>query len=138
MTQDCIFCKIVNNELPSYKVYEDDCVLAFLDIKPTALGHTLIIPKKHYENIFDIEDDVLKRIANVSKIIASNMIKNLEDVKGVNIFQSNGTAAEQVVLHYHMHVIPRREADGFRINSCSKSLDIEDKKFKEILEKIKI
>ncbi|HOI60137.1 MAG TPA: HIT family protein [Candidatus Pacearchaeota archaeon] len=138
MAQECIFCKIANNELPSYKVYEDEFVLAFLDINPTTLGHTLIIPKKHYENIFEIEEDVLKKIAGVSKIIASNMRKNLEDVKGVNIFQSNGLVAEQVIMHYHMHVIPRRETDSFKINNCLKNLQIEDNKFKEILEKIKI
>ena len=138
MAQECIFCKIANNELPSYKVYEDEFVLAFLDINPTTLGHTLIIPKKHYENIFEIEDNVLKKIAEVSKIIANNMRKNLEDVKGVNIFQSNGLVAEQVIMHYHMHVIPRRETDSFKINNCLKNLQIEDNKFKEILEKIKI
>lgn len=138
MAQECIFCKIANNELPSYKVYEDEFVLAFLDINPTTLGHTLIIPKKHYENIFEIEDNVLKKIAEVSKIIANNMRKNLEDVKGVNIFQSNGLVAEQVIMHYHMHVIPRRETDSFKINNCLKNLKIEDNKFKEILEKIKI
>jgi len=138
MAQECIFCKIANNELPSYKVYEDEFVLAFLDINPTTLGHTLIIPKKHYENIFEIEDNVLKKIAEVSKIIANNMRKNLEDVKGVNIFQSNGLVAEQVIMHYHMHVIPRRETDSFKINNCLRNLQIEDNKFKEILEKIKI
>lgn len=138
MTQDCFFCKIVNNELPSYKVYEDEFVLAFLDINPITLGHTLIIPKKHYENIFEIEGSVLKRIAEVSKIISNNMTKNLDNVKGINIFQSNGLIAEQVVMHYHMHVIPRRETDSFRINNCLKSLKVEDNKFKEILEKIKI
>ena len=137
MKQDCIFCKIVNNELPYYKVYEDDLTLAFLDISPAAIGHTLVIPKEHFENIFDIDKEVLKRIAEVSKLIASKM-ESLEDVRGVNIFQSNGVAAEQVIMHYHMYIIPRRESDNFRINSCLKSLELEDNQFKDILEKIRI
>ncbi|MDD2548156.1 MAG: HIT family protein [Candidatus Pacebacteria bacterium] len=135
---DCVFCKIVNNELPSYKVYEDDLVLAFLDLNPVSLGHTLIIPKKHYQNIFDIENKVLKRIAKVSKIIASKLKENLDDVSGVNIFQSNGKIAEQVVMHYHMHIIPRRKQDNFRINDCLKSLKLEHNQFKDILNKIKV
>jgi len=136
--EDCIFCKIVNKELPCFKVYEDDLVLAFLSIGPAALGHTLVIPKDHYENIFDIDEEVLKKIAEVSKKIAIQMKNNLEDVYGVNIFQSNGRIAEQEVMHYHMHIIPRRENDGFRINSCLKSLKLEDNQFKSILEKIKL
>ena len=138
MKQDCVFCKIVNKELPCYKVYEDDFVLAFLDNKPTALGHTLIIPKEHYENIFDIDSEVLKRISEVSKIIANKMRESLGDVLGVSIFQSNGKVAEQVVMHYHMHVIPRRIKDDFRVNNCLKSLELEDNQFKIILDKISI
>ena len=138
MEQDCVFCKIVNKELPCYKVYEDDFVLAFLDVNPVAIGHTLIIPKKHYENIFDIDSEVFKRIAEVSRVIAKKMVDNLDDVCGVNLFQSNGKVAEQVVMHSHLHLIPRRESDSFRINDSMKSVKLEDNQFKNILEKIKI
>jgi len=138
MKQDCVFCKIVNKELPCYKVYEDDFVLAFLDVNPVAIGHTLIIPKKHYENIFDIDSEVFQRIAEVSRVIAKKMVDNLDDVCGVNLFQSNGKVAEQVVMHSHLHLIPRRESDSFRINDSMKSVKLEDNQFKNILEKIKI
>lgn len=138
MKQDCVFCKIVNKELPCYKVYEDDFVLAFLDVNPVAIGHTLIIPKKHYENIFDIDSEVFKRIAEVSRVIAKKMVDNLDDVCGVNLFQSNGKVAEQVVMHSHLHLIPRRESDSFRINDAMRIVKLEDNQFKNILEKIKI
>jgi len=138
MEQDCVFCKIVNKELPCYKVYEDDFVLAFLDVNPVAIGHTLIIPKKHYENIFDIDSEVFKRIAEVSRVIAKKMVDNLDDVCGVNLFQSNGKVAEQVVMHSHLHLIPRRESDSFRINDSMRIVKLEDNQFKNILEKIKI
>jgi len=138
MKQDCVFCKIVNKELPCYKVYEDDFVLAFLDVNPVVIGHTLIIPKKHYENIFDIDSEVFQRIAEVSRVIAKKMVDNLDDVCGVNLFQSNGKVAEQVVMHSHLHLIPRRESDSFRINDSMKSVKLEDNQFKNILEKIKI
>lgn len=138
MKQDCVFCKIVNKELPCYKVYEDDFVLAFLDVNPVAIGHTLIIPKKHYENIFDIDSEVFKRIAEVSRVIAKKMVDNLDDVCGVNLFQSNGKVAEQVVMHSHLHLIPRRESDSFRINDSMRIVKLEDNQFKNILEKIKI
>ena len=138
MEQDCIFCKIVNKELPCYKVYEDDFVLAFLDVNPVSLGHTLVIPKKHYENIFDIDGETFKKIAEVSRIIALKMVNNLDGVLGVNVFQSNGRVAEQVVMHSHTHLIPRREDDSFRLNDALRSFKLEDNQFKSILEKIKI
>ena len=138
MKQDCVFCKIVNKELPCYKIYEDDFVLAFLDVNPVAIGHTLIIPKEHYENIFDIDSEVFQRIAEVSRVIAKKMVDNLDDVCGVNLFQSNGKVAEQVVMHSHLHLIPRRESDSFRINDSMESVKLEDNQFKNILEKIKI
>lgn len=138
MEQDCVFCKIVNKELPCYKIYEDDLVLAFLDVNPVSLGHTLVIPKKHYENIFDIDSETFQRIAEVSRIIAERMVRNLDGVLGVNLFQSNGKVAEQVVMHSHTHLIPRRENDSFRINSVLKSIELKDDQFKIILKKIKI
>jgi len=136
MEENCIFCKIVNNKLSSFKVYEDDLVLAFLNINPVTLGHILLIPKKHFENIFDIDKITLERIADVSKKIALKM----KDVgaEGVTVFQSNGKIAEQEIMHYHMHLIPRRKSDSFRINSVLKPLILDEDQFKNILEKIKI
>jgi histidine triad (HIT) family protein len=106
---DCIFCKIINNEIPSYTVYEDDIVKVFLDIHPNVNGHMLIIPKKHYTDIFDIDADTLKYIY---KEIVPKMIKLLEtklNAEGFHISQNNGTA--QDVKHYHVHIMPKFKHD---------------------------
>lgn len=98
-----IFCKIVNGEIPSYKLYEDDLVLCFLDINPEANGHCLIIPKKHYTDIMDIDLDTLKHIFSVSK----NIKKLLEDklsIDGLTYIQNNGDVQE--VKHFHLHLKP--------------------------------
>ncbi len=112
---DCIFCKIINKEIPCFKVYEDDFVLAFLDINPVAPGHTLIIPKKHFENIFADEEEYLKRIILVAQKI-SQKIKKEGIGEGVNLYQANGSTAEQVVPHFHLHVIPRNSGDAIDFN----------------------
>ncbi len=111
--ENCIFCKIINNEIPCYKIYEDDLVLAFLDVNPIVDGHVLIIPKKHFENIFDIEEKYLERIINVSKKI-SLKIKESLGLEGINLYQSNGSVAGQTVFHFHMHILGRNKGDGLR------------------------
>lgn len=103
--EDCIFCKIIKGEVPSYKVYEDDFVYAFLDINPSSPGHTLVIPKKHSENIFDIGKDDLERVIMVSKKISQKM-KDL-GFDGINIYNNNGKDSGQIVFHFHMHIVPR-------------------------------
>ena len=100
---DCIFCKIINGEIPCYKVYEDDIVLCFLDISPKANGHTLIIPKEHTLDINTIDKDTLVHVYN----IASKLAKVYEEklgIKGYMLLQNNGD--EQEVKHYHLHLIP--------------------------------
>ncbi len=109
----CIFCKIVDGEIPSYKVYEDDLVIAFLDISQTTFGHTLVIPKAHFENIFEISNDVFMHLMNVVQILSSK-IKSELNCTGVNIVNNNGESAGQTVFHYHAHIIPRYdENDGY-------------------------
>lgn len=100
---DCLFCKIANGEIPSMKVYEDDVVLAFLDINPDSDGHTLIIPKKHYKDINDIDENVLSHIYKVSKKIM-NMLEEKLDTDGFILQQNNGNVQE--VKHYHLHIKP--------------------------------
>ena len=107
---DCIFCKIVQGDIPSFKVYEDDKVFAFADINPILEGHTLIIPKAHAENIWDISDDDLAAIHRASKKIAAGIRKAL-DPAGIACLQLNGRAVNQVVMHYHFHLIPRKADD---------------------------
>ena len=100
---DCIFCKIINGEIPCYKVYEDDIVLAFLDINPSSNGHTLIIPKKHYKDITDIDNETVSHIFDVTRIIK----KKLEDklgIDGLTLIQNNGDVQE--VKHFHLHLRP--------------------------------
>jgi len=102
----CIFCRIVAGEAVSQRVYEDDDVLAFMDIRPVAEGHTLIIPKAHYENLFEATEDAMAAVARTSVRIA-NAIKTVVEPDGVFVAQTNGVAAGQTVFHYHLHLIPR-------------------------------
>ena len=103
---DCIFCKIVQKQAPSSIVYEDDFIMAFLDIKPANIGHTLVISKAHFEGIFDVPGELLGKIHQVTKIIA-NAVKQAVHADGVCIVQQNGKAANQEVFHIHVHVIPK-------------------------------
>lgn len=104
--EDCIFCKIVKGDIPCFKVYEDEKVLAFEDINPISAGHTLIIPKKHAENLWEIPDEELTAVHLASKRII-NALKVALNPTGVACVQLNGQGANQVVMHYHLHLVPR-------------------------------
>lgn len=110
---DCIFCKILKGEIPSAKLYENDKVLAFLDIMPVHKGHTLVIPKEHYETILDIPEDLLKDVIVVLKKV-SKAVKEGVEADGISIGQSNFKAGGQVVPHLHFHIMPRFEGDGLK------------------------
>ena len=101
-----IFCKIINGEIPSYKLYEDEYVLAFLDISPQTNGHTLIIPKKHYLDFDDITDETLEHIKETAKYI-KKLLTNKLSCDGITFVQNNGCCQE--VKHYHLHLIPQYE-----------------------------
>lgn len=101
--KDCIFCKIINGDIPCMKVYEDDVCLAYLDINPDCDGHTLIIPKKHYKDIYDIPNDTLSHIYDISKKIM-DMLKEKLGCDGFTLLQNNGSIQE--VKHYHLHIKP--------------------------------
>ena len=106
MKNDCVFCAIAAGEIPSFKVYEDDLVLAYLDINPFAKGHTLVIPKAHTEGLLDTPDETLAAvIARVKKVAAH--LKEVLGCDGFNILQNNGEAAGQTVKHVHFHIVPR-------------------------------
>lgn len=100
---DCIFCKISNSEIPSYKLYEDDLVIVLLDINPRMEGHSLIIPKKHYVTINDLDDELVLHINNVTKDIYK-LFKEKLNITGLRLQQNNDSCQE--VMHYHMHLIP--------------------------------
>lgn len=103
---ECIFCKIAKRELPCFKVYEDERVLAFEDINPIAEGHTLIIPKTHAENLWEIAEEDLTAIHAVSKRVA-HALREILRPTGIAVLQLNGQGAKQVVMHYHLHLVPR-------------------------------
>ena len=111
---NCIFCKIVSGELPCYKVYEDESYLAFLDIKPVNKGHTIIIPKKHSDNFLDSNIEESKGILSVLQKIGKAVLK-ATGAQGCNISTNNGSAAGQVIMHLHWHIVPRFEHDGLKL-----------------------
>ncbi len=115
MTPDCIFCKIAHGQIPSAKVYEDDQFLAFMDIGPVIKGHTLVMPKAHYDPLVDTPAEVLRDLIVVVQKVARAQQKAL-GTDGINVIQNNGRVAGQAVPHLHFHVIPRFDQDGHRWN----------------------
>jgi len=111
---DCIFCKIIKGELPSFKVYEDDVTLAFLDIRPVNPGHTLIVPKRHSKNLFDVPSEDWVAVAKVVRDLA-HVVEKAVAADGININMNNREHAGQVVDHAHVHIIPRFKGDGFKL-----------------------
>ena len=136
--EDCIFCKIIENKVPSFKIYEDKDVLAFLEIRPLTQGHTLIIPKKHFETIFDIDEDYLRKIVVVAKKVSEKMKKELK-AEGVNLFQRSGLAAEQGVFHFHLHVVPRKKGDNINLDYwwIPKTKEASEEDLKRLAQKLK-
>ncbi|UDQ99189.1 HIT family protein [Lentisphaerota bacterium WC36G] len=113
--EDCIFCKIIKGELPAVKLYEDDLVLAFMDISPINYGHALVIPKDHHTGATSIPEDVSGRMFKVATKIGVAAKRTL-DYDGFNLHLSDGTCAGQVVMHAHLHVVPRGVEDNFHWN----------------------
>lgn len=111
----CVFCKISDGVIPCYKIYEDDDVLAFLDVNPVTYGHTLVIAKEHYETFLSTPKEIMHKVMDVAQRIGQVQIREL-GAKGVNILSNCYEAAGQSVKHFHVHVIPRYEAsDGFKL-----------------------
>ena len=111
---NCIFCQIIRGEAPSWRVYEDESTLAFFDIHPVNPYHTLVIPKAHYENIFDTPPEVLAQVMNTIKRITTLYQQRL-GVNNIQLINSSGAAAQQDVFHLHFHIIPRHRSDGQNI-----------------------
>ena len=106
MAEDCLFCKIIKGEIPSSKVYEDNDVVAFLDLFPFTNGHTIVVPINHHETFLDFPENEMEKFFSVLKKLAGQ-IKNNLNADGINIVQNNFPAAGQVVFHMHYHIIPR-------------------------------
>jgi len=130
----CIFCKIVRKQAQASIIYEDETVMAFLDIRPLNLRHTLVIPKKHYVDIFDTPDNVLSDVHTLSKKI-SYAVKKASNADGISIIHQNGKAAGQDIFHLHVHVVPRFE--GQKMPGFSELQEVERNKLDNIAKKIK-
>jgi len=114
MSEECTFCQIVRREKQAYFIYEDELCAAFLDAYPVNEGHTLVIPKEHYENIYDIPENILAHIMKISKRIAMDYRAIFHSI-GLNMIQSNGIVARQTIFHFHLHMIPRYQDDGLSL-----------------------
>ncbi len=111
---DCIFCKIIGSEIPSFKIYEDEYTYAFMDIAKDVDGHILVIPKKHVKNVLDCDCETLSHVMDTVKLISNHCVDNC-GYDGVNLLNASDEAAGQSVMHLHIHIIPRKAGDG--INS---------------------
>lgn len=134
---DCIFCKIVAGDIPSYTVYEDDVVKAFLDISQGTPGHTLVIPKKHVANIFEYNPELASQVfARIPKIATAIKASN-PDIKGMNILNNNGEVAYQSVFHSHFHLIPRyTDHDDFKMIFKDNSDNYDEESYKKFQKSI--
>lgn len=131
---DCIFCKIANGEIPSRTVYEDEDFRAILDLGPATKGHTLILPKDHAANLFELPQETAAKVMPVAQKVAG-ILKEKLGCPGLNLVQNNGELAGQTVMHFHLHVIPRYEQDGQNI--LWKPTQPDAKELDEVLESLK-
>ena len=132
---DCIFCKIKDGEIPSYKVYEDEHVLAFLDITQGTKGHTLVIPKKHFANVYELDEETIYHVFKVVPKLA-NAIKDAFDPIGLNIINNNDKPL-QSVFHFHIHLIPRYEDDGMKLSTVNNYGVYDHAHFESLVQQIK-
>jgi histidine triad (HIT) family protein len=112
--EDCIFCKVLSGEIPSQRVYEDEHAVAVMDINPWTRGHAVVIPRKHAADILEIEESELGHVVVAAKRLAAKMRETLQP-DGINLLQSNGSAAWQTIFHLHFHVIPRYDDDPLEL-----------------------
>lgn len=125
----CIFCKILNKEIPSYKIYEDDDFYAMLDISQATPGHTLVLPKKHITNIFDLPEDLASKLFVVVKKV-SDLLKEKLGFSDLNILNNSGQIAGQTVMHLHIHIIPRYTKEEINLSP------VEHEYNKDLLEEV--
>ena len=129
----CIFCMIANHEIPGKILYEDNQCIAFLDLSQTTNGHTLVIPKKHYEHFIDVDSDVLQHIIKVAQKVAKQLLDKTS-AKGMNIISNMNEVAGQTVHHFHIHLIPRyQENEGIQITYTDRSKDVNLDEIYELL-----
>ena len=132
--EDCLFCKIIRGEIPSYKIFEDEWTYSFLDISNDGNGHILVVPKEHADNIFQVSEEMLSHIMHTVKLISKHLVENC-GFSGVNVINNNGKSAEQSISHIHFHILPRKDDDKFRVFP---SLDKNELSIEELCEKLKV
>lgn len=131
---NCIFCKIANGEIPAATIHEDNEFRVILDLGPASKGHALILPKNHFANIFELDEETTAKAFTLAKKMADKMTKALK-CDGFNIVQNNGVAAGQTVFHFHIHLIPRYENDT--VGLCWEPGKITDKELENLVEILK-
>lgn len=134
---NCIFCKIAAGEIPSNTIYEDDKFKVILDLSPAAKGHSLIIPKEHYANLFELDEEVAAEAMKLAKKMATHM-KEVLNCDGFNLLQNNGEVAGQTVFHFHMHLIPRyKDAKNADILQYS-HVEVSEEEMKELRDRLQM
>jgi len=133
MKNNCVFCKIIKGEIPAVKIYENAKILAFLDISPVNPGHTLLVPKEHYENLLETPNEILAELMIYTRKIAQAVIKGVNS-EGFNLALNNGQVAGQVIPHLHFHIMPRFKGDGYKLWEGKKS---NPEELQKIAQKIK-
>lgn len=130
---NCVFCKIISGEFSSRKIYEDDLTLAFLDISKDVDGHILVVPKKHYKNILDCDNESLDALMQTVKKVANHLVDNC-GYDGVNLLNASDESAGQTVPHFHVHIIPRKKDDNLNawpnFPGANEDLDITKERLK--------
>ena len=135
--EDCIFCKIINGEIPSTRVYHDDVVTAFLDLSQTTPGHMLVVPNKHIPDIFAYDDELAASVFSRIPKIARALRDSNKDIKGINILNNNGKVAYQSVFHSHFHLVPRYSSeDDFAMRFKDNSGNYNQEKLQKIADSI--
>lgn len=134
---NCIFCKLANGVFPTNSIYEDEDFNVILDASPATKGHALILPKEHYANMFEIDDDILAKVAKLAKKIMTHE-KEILGCDGYNLVQNNGEAAGQTVFHFHMHLIPRYSDNNESKMINWKPNEFSDEEMKDICDKMKM
>lgn len=119
---NCIFCKIANGEIPSYTLYEDDDFKVIMDINPASKGHAIVIPKKHYKNLFELDDNTASKALVVAKKVATELAAEL-NCDGFNLLQNNEEMAGQTIFHFHIHLIPRYTDDTVMFKTTPGKVD---------------
>ena len=130
---NCIFCKIANGEIPSKTLYEDERFRVILDLGPATKGHALILPKAHYADLYELPEELAGEAMKLAKKMAAKMTEKLK-CEGFNLIQNNGDMAGQTVFHFHMHMIPRYQADGQKIGW--KPMEVTQDELEEVMKEI--